>query len=386
VNTELHHYRVADLVEGFIYNDQEDQGLYALAGNLTIDPAFQRNCAYADNKREIAVIDSALRGYPLGLCYFNQSPNGRLEVLDGRQRISSLCRFVTGQFALVSNEGAPTYFVDLPADAKQRLLSTELLVYVCSDADATVLPWLSTLSHHFSRTNDQELLNILYSGPFVDRARAEFANTKSPEAAKRSIYVAGAIDYQDFLACALDWVSRGDVAGYMAAHRYDTDIDELLSYFNAVLDWVSSVFKEPFRDMRGLPWGEFYEKYAKNSYSARRATKRVNELYSDPYVTNPIGIFEYILGGETDPRLLDLRVFDDRTRRLAYHRQTTKAKALGISNCPACARDGGENQAKIWWLYDLNGDHVGVWSRGETPSVDNCEMFCRAHNKARGNR
>ena len=81
---------IKDICEGFVYNEYEGKGLFGLSGKLTIQPEYQRNYIYADGKKDIAVIDSILKGYPLGLIYFNKTPDGKLEVLDGQQRITSL--------------------------------------------------------------------------------------------------------------------------------------------------------------------------------------------------------------------------------------------------------------------------------------------------------
>ena len=88
----LHTYTVKELCEQFDYSEVDGKGLYGLAGKLTIQPEYQRNYLYSENKseKEIAVIDSVLKKYPLGLLYFNKLPNGRLEVLDGQQRLTTL--------------------------------------------------------------------------------------------------------------------------------------------------------------------------------------------------------------------------------------------------------------------------------------------------------
>ena len=63
---------VKDICEGFVYNELEGNGLFGLSGKLTIQPEYQRNYIYASDggKREMAVIESVLKGYPIGLRYF----------------------------------------------------------------------------------------------------------------------------------------------------------------------------------------------------------------------------------------------------------------------------------------------------------------------------
>lgn len=47
----------------------------------------------------------------------------------------------------------------------------------------------------------------------------------------------------------------------MSLHRNDDNINELKTYFNYVIDWASSVFVNVEKEMRGIEWGELYEKY-----------------------------------------------------------------------------------------------------------------------------
>lgn len=86
---------IADICKGFQYNELEGKGLFGLDGKLTIQPEYQRNYIYADGKKDVAVIDSIIKGYPLGIIYFNKIGEDKYEVLDGQQRITSFGRYVT---------------------------------------------------------------------------------------------------------------------------------------------------------------------------------------------------------------------------------------------------------------------------------------------------
>ena len=386
MKTELEHYTVRDIVEDFVYNELEGKGLYGLAGKLTIQPEYQRNYIYAEKGRDAAVIDSLLKGYPLGLIYFNQAPDGQLEVLDGQQRITSFGRFVKGQFAVINDKQMPMYFSSLPQDQQDLILNSEILVYVCTGTESEIKSWFKTINIAGVPLNDQELLNAVYSGTFVTAGKAEFSNTQNANVQKWSAYVAGSVNRQDYWECALDWVSQGDIQGYMAKHRNDRDIKAVKTYFTTVIDWVSSVFTEVEKEMRGLPWGRLYETYHSKSYDSTKIARRVKELYGDECVTSHKGIFEYVLGGEKDKRLLEIRLFDDRTKRVAYEKQTTEATKKGASNCSVCGSVQNANQAKIWKLSEMDADHVTAWSKGGSTSATNCEMLCRAHNQAKGNK
>ncbi len=172
----------------------------------------------------------------------------------------------------------------------------------------------------------------------------------------------------------------------MSRHRFDTNITELKNYFNSVIEWVSSVFKDVESEMRGLEWGRLYETYHKKAYSPAKVSEEVQKLYGDLYVKNRKGIFEYILGGSVDTKLLDVRVFDEPTKKSVYTKQTAEAETKGESNCPLCAIGHDANKSKIWKLAEMDADHVAAWSKGGVTDSKNCQMLCKTHNRAKGNK
>ena len=368
-----------------MYNQLEERGLFGLAGRLTIQPEYQRNYIYADGHRDVAVIESVLHGYPLGLIYFNRTADDRYEVLDGQQRITSLGRYLTGRFAVEDSHGTPQYFAGLAEDLRRRVAETRLLVYICEGTESEIKAWFKTINIAGVPLNDQELLNAVYSGPFVTALKAEFSNSQNANVQRWGAYVSGDVKRQAILECALKWASDGDIGDYMSQHRFDTSIAEVKSRFNAVIDWAESVFPTLYPQMRGLEWGDLYNRYHAKPYAPAEVDAAVAQLIDDPYVQNKRGVFEYVLDGSQDTRLLHIRMFDDATRRRVYRRQTDEAQQQGISNCPYCAIGHDANRTKIWRLNEMDADHVTAWSRGGATDEHNCQMLCRTHNRAKGN-
>jgi len=377
---------VKDICDGFVYNELEGKGLFGLSGKLTIQPEYQRNYIYADGKKDVAVIESILKGYPLGLIYFNKVSNDVLEVLDGQQRITSFGRYVTGKFAIKDENGMEQYFGAIASDKQSKILKTKLLIYECEGTESEIKEWFKTINIAGVPLNQQELLNAVYSGNFVTLGKAEFSNSQNSNIQKWSAYISGSVNRQAFLECALDWVSKGNIGDYMSRHRYDKNVTELKAYFNSVIDWVSTVFVDVESEMQGLDWGRLYEEHHKKSYNPAKVSKEVKSLYGDSYIKNRKGIFEYILGGSVDTKLLDVRVFDEATKKSVYTAQTTKAESSGKSNCPLCAVGHDVNKSKIWKLNEMDADHVAAWSKGGATNIKNCQMLCKTHNRAKGNR
>lgn len=388
MKTTLHtDWVVEDICKGFIYDKNEEKGLFGLNGQLIIQPEYQRNYIYGDGKRDVAVVESLLKGYPLGLLYFVKNKDGMYEVLDGQQRITSFARFVnrTWPFAVEWN-GKTRYIDSLDEDDRNRILKAPLTIYVCEGEPSEIQEWFETINIAGVPLVTQELRNASYHGPFVNLARKEFSNAGNANMNRWLTYVKGDPRRQAVLERALDWVSDGNIDDYMSKNRYVESITELKNHFDTVIDWIDSIFDYTGKEMCGLEWGRLYKEYHEQAYSKDKVNARMEELLGDPQVTNGKGIVEYILSGETKPELLNIRVFDENTKRAKYNQQTSKAKAEGVSNCPTCAASENANKTRIYKLNEMDADHVTAWSKGGSTDISNCELLCIAHNRAKGNK
>ena len=197
------------------------------------------------------MIESILKGYPLGLIYFNKVGEEKFEVLDGQQRITSFGRYVTGKFA-VKIDGMEQYFSGLAENLQKKILETPLLIYECEGEESEIKERFKTINIAGVPLNEQELLNAVYSGPFVTKAKEEFSNSQNANIQKWGAYLSGVVNRQDFLHTALERVSKGSIGDYMSKHRYDESISELKNYFTSVIDRISSVFSDVEKEMCGL--------------------------------------------------------------------------------------------------------------------------------------
>jgi uncharacterized protein with ParB-like and HNH nuclease domain len=390
MKTELKTYTVKELCEGFVYNELEGKGLYGLNGKLTIQPEYQRNYIYADGKKDVAVIDSILKGYPLGLIYFNKVADDKYEVLDGQQRITSIGRYLTNKFAIQLN-GIEQIFTGLAEDLQNKILNTELLVYICEGEESEIKQWFETINIAGVPLNNQELLNAIFSGPFVTAAKTVFSNSQNTNINKWSAYINGDVLRQKYLEVALSWISskhNKTIAEYMSDHRNDTDIQEMQLYFNTVIEWINNTFDDVTSQMKGLEWNRLYEEYHSNPYNKADLNALVKSLLSDEFVTDKKGVYEYALSGENPNlvKLLNVRIFEKKDKQKAYDRQTAEANSKGCSNCPMCAAGNNANKTKIWKISEMDADHVTAWSKGGATNLANCEMLCVTHNRAKGNR
>ncbi len=99
------------------------------------------------------------------------------------------------------------------------------------------------------------------------------------------------------------------------------------------------------------------------------------------------GIYEYLLGGKKD----HAAARHPAVRRQDQARRLRAADAEGqgrrASLTARCARVGNNtNKTRIYKLNEMDADHVTAWSKGGDADLNNCEMLCVTHNRAKGNK
>ena len=381
MDIKLKEIAIRELIDG--YQDNREDGVVGYGGRLDIRPPYQREFIYEPAQRD-AVIDTVTKGFPLNVMYWAVRGNGNFEVIDGQQRTISIAQYVKGDFSFKDR-----YFHNLEEDEKEQILNYKLMVYLCSGTDSERLDWFKTINIAGEELSDQELRNAVYHGSWVTDAKRYFSKRGCPAYQIGNGYLSGKMIRQEYLETTIKWLASIEdksTEKYMAEHQNKSDAGELWTYFQSVIDWIELTFPKYRKEMKGLDWGYLYRKYGDKPYDLDKISKDVEKLYKDIHVENRKGIFEYILGGSVETKLLNIRLFDDSVRRKVYLEQTSKAEIEGISNCPLCAIGHDGNKAKIWDEDDMDADHVAAWSKGGATDISNCQMLCRVHNKAKGNR
>lgn len=342
------------------YKDSAEAGVVGYGGILDIRPAYQREFIYNDKQR-MAVINSVVEGYPLNVMYWADREDGTFEVIDGQQRTLSLCQYINGDFAHDMR-----YFHNLKPDEQEKILNYELMIYVCKGTDSEKLAWFRIINIAGEQLNDQELLNAVYCGPFVMDAKRYFSKNGCAAYQIANKYVSGKVNRQDFLKTALNWISNGCGEGYLATHQHDPNANQLWLHFHNVIQWVQATFPKVRKEMKSVDWGKLYRKYHERMLDVAALEAEVCRLMKDSDVVKKSGIYEYVF--DYDERHLDLRIFDENTKREVFERQN------GV--CSHCG--------KVFELEEMEADHIQPWREGGRTIAANCQMLCLMCNRIKG--
>ena len=356
----LREITVRELTDG--YEDNQENGVVGYGGKLDIRPPYQREFIYKDKQRD-AVITTVLRGFPLNVMYWADNGNGQYEVIDGQQRTISICQYVAGEFSYLTQDNGTQYFHNLPQDIQTQILDYKLMVYVCRGTDSEKLDWFRTINIAGEQLTEQELRNAVYCGEWLADAKRYFSKTKCPATQIASDYLNGTANRQDYLETAIRWLSHGQIEQYMADHQHDANANALWAYFKNVIDWAQMTFQKYRREMKGLNWGQLYDTYHEQVLDVTAIEQEISELMQDGDIQNKKGIYLYVL--DHKEQHLDLRAFDEKTRRKVYEQQQ------GV--CPICG--------KTFDYEFMEADHIIPWKKGGRTTLDNCQMLCMECNR-----
>lgn len=353
MNIDLKEITVRELTKG--YFDDAENGVVGYDGKLDIRPPYQREFVYKNKQRE-AVIDTLTKNFPLNVMYWAVREDGNFEVIDGQQRTISICQYVNGDFSVKG-----LAFHNLPNDKQEQILNYTLMVYFCSGKDSEKLEWFETINIAGEELTKQELRNAVYSGSWVSDAKRYFSKNSRPKLGDD--YLDGEAKRQKYLETAIAWISNDQIEAYMSKNQHEPNANELWLYFQSVISWTKATFPKYRKEMKGLPWGLFYNDFKTEKYDPKKLEEEITTLMMDEDVDNKKGIYAYVLTRQE--KYLNIRAFSDNQKREAFERQKGVCVKCGVT----------------FELNEMEADHITPWHLGGKTTAENCQMLCKHDNR-----
>lgn len=353
-------------------------------GIIISDIELQRAIVY-DADKQALVIDSIYNGIPLPAFYLWQRVDGKLEVLDGKQRIEAIKKFKQGNL-LYEGKTWKAYAYD--SDLQQVVDNTELTTIICSgteDKKREIFKRINTLGVPLSKF---EVLNGLYHGVYIEGLNDYFAQ----DANVRKVLPNASVDRGENKYHLLEYIyyvrregvfpKRSELDDYVQQHKDESFNDEVkkikphISFIRDVFGDVSKIgntlkFKLSVKYLKDRAiWLQHKDEICKecNAFIKSEGYKLSSSKEED--------IEAMILGIVGNLRVDPKRLFtaDDKAELLSK----LKPDEQGLFACDECHQHFAADELTI--------DHKKPWSLGGRTVLSNARLTCRACNSRKGNR
>lgn len=231
-------------------------------GRYIMDPEFQRAFVW-DVEKQSKLIESCVMRIPLPVFYVAEATDGRIIVVDGLQRLTTVSRFLNNEFRLKGlspKQGTPHYlegkfFKELEPRLQERIEDTQLVLYIL-DRKAPEAARLDI----FDRVNSgspltrQQMRNALYSGNATQwlreqSASEEFQKVNADSLKAKTMRDREAINrFAAFYCLGHDSYVSGEMDEFLAralGHMNSmppSELDELQDRFRHSMTWNYRLF------------------------------------------------------------------------------------------------------------------------------------------------
>lgn len=219
-------------------------------GNICLDPDFQRNEVWSTRQKS-ELIESVVMGIPLPLIYLAETMEGKLVIVDGRQRLTTFFRYLDNEFAInglkIMTELNSCRFRDLENDVNKSKYAAEiedfqLVIQIIKypTPDRVRFDIFDRVNRGGTPLNNQEMRNALYQGPATrllnelaesEEFKAATGHSVSPLHMKDKYIILRALSFYLWKKQLLK-KKNGEIVVYRS------DIEEFLGYAMEYLNWV----------------------------------------------------------------------------------------------------------------------------------------------------
>lgn len=352
-------------------------------GIIISDIELQRAIVY-DADKQALVIDSLYKGIPLPAFYLWQREDGKLEVLDGKQRIEAIKKFKQGN---LKYEGKTWKAYAFDSDLQQVVDNTELSTIICSGTEEKkreIFNRINTLGVALSKF---EVLNGLYHGNYIEGLNDYFAQ----DANVRKVLPNATVDRGDNKYHLLEYIyyvrynrafpKRSELHDYVQQHK-DESFNEDLKKIKPYISFIRDVFGDVSKVGSTLKFKLAVEYLKDRTIWLQHKDDICKEcnsfIKSEGYKlsqTKDKDIEAMILGIVGNMRVDPKRLFttDDKSELLSR----LQPNEQGLYECNQCHQHFNADELTV--------DHIKPWSKGGRTVLSNAQLLCRACNSRKNN-
>jgi len=238
------------------YSVFEIKRMAEVTKELVIAPAFQRHAVWKLEQKR-GLIESVLMNIPIPVVYFFEDENGQKQVVDGRQRISTLISFLNNEFALAKLKMLPRFngmkFEDLEPIFQSKIERYQISVYVIEPPTPERVKYdiFDRVNRGGTQLNSQEMRNALYYGPATMLLKRMSALPEFKDATGHSVKPVRMRDQYLILRFLAFYMLRKGMLNFTYKSNIDDLLAETMKHMNALSEENRDFLKDVFqRSMR----------------------------------------------------------------------------------------------------------------------------------------
>lgn len=247
-------------------------------GLICLDPDFQRNEVWSTRQKS-ELIESVVMGIPLPLIYLAETMEGKLVIVDGRQRLTTFFRYLDNEFSInglkIMTELNACKFRDLENDAKKSKYATEiedfqLVIQIIKypTPDRVRFDIFDRVNRGGTPLNNQEMRNALYQGPATRLLNELAASDAFKDATGHSVSPLHMKDKYIILRALSFYLWKKDILKKKNGETvvYRSDIEEFLGYSMEYLNWVDDDSREELKSLFFKVMKRCYDTLGENAF------------------------------------------------------------------------------------------------------------------------
>lgn len=247
-------------------------------GLICLDPDFQRNEVWSTRQKS-ELIESVVMGIPLPLIYLAETMEGKLVIVDGRQRLTTFFRYLDNEFSInglkIMTELNACKFRDLENDAKKSKYATEiedfqLVIQIIKypTPDRVRFDIFDRVNRGGTPLNNQEMRNALYQGPATRLLNELAASDAFKDATGHSVSPLHMKDKYIILRALSFYLWKKDILKKKNGEKvvYRSDIEEFLGYSMEYLNWVDDDSREKLKSLFFKVMKRCYDTLGENAF------------------------------------------------------------------------------------------------------------------------